>query len=222
MTRNSLRHALSRLALPRTALVPVLAGIGLLAASCTASPPTRFYTLTPIAPIEAGPGPDGKAVSLAVGPVMLPPYLDRAEVVTRMSDNRLEVSNVDRWGEPLDPLFSRTLRENLSLLLRSQNIYAMPNERRVSFDHQIEVDVLQFEASATAVVLDARWRLYGSDGDNLRRTERFAVTLPLDDWATTDQVVEAMSRAVGDLARSIADAVMPEPPKPPRRPTQRS
>jgi uncharacterized lipoprotein YmbA len=49
---------------------------------------------------------------LGVGPVRLPAYLDRREIVTRAGPARLEVASVDHWAAPLDVLFTSVLAED--------------------------------------------------------------------------------------------------------------
>ena len=58
-------------------------------------------------------------ISLGVGPVRLPGYLDRREIVTRVAQSRFDVSENDRWAEPLDENFTHVLAQNLSVLLGS-------------------------------------------------------------------------------------------------------
>ena len=50
-----------------------------------ASAPTRFYTLVPMAvpPSEVNPITAERGPAIGVGPVTLPGYLDRREIVTR-------------------------------------------------------------------------------------------------------------------------------------------
>src|SRR5437879_2194311 len=65
--------------------------------------PAKFYLLTPTADppsvqtaaVQSSAG----GFTLGLGPVKLPPYLDRPEVVTRSAPNRLDLSKTDRWGE---------------------------------------------------------------------------------------------------------------------------
>ena len=71
-------------------------------AALSAQPdPSRFFTLTPlpqaeeaVSKISAG----SEQISLGIGPVKLPGYLDRQELVTRISQNRFDVSENDRWA----------------------------------------------------------------------------------------------------------------------------
>jgi len=57
----------------------------------------REYVLTSLAaPVSSSPG--GRALAVAVGPVVVPPYLRRREIVTRVGDNELRASDTRRWA----------------------------------------------------------------------------------------------------------------------------
>ena len=60
------------------------------------SQPSNFNVLTPLASSERLPPLPGgeRGLSLGVGPVTLPPYLDRPEIVTRPSQYVLGVANL--------------------------------------------------------------------------------------------------------------------------------
>src|SRR5262245_9638167 len=55
-------------------------------------------------------------IFLGVGPLRLPGYLERREIVTRVGQSQLDVSQKDRWAEPLDENLSHVLAQNLSVL----------------------------------------------------------------------------------------------------------
>src|SRR5919108_2844543 len=104
-------------------LVGVPLGASLVIGGC-ASQPSRFYLLS------AGPNAETASLEMSgrqgptigVGPVTLPRYVDRPQIVTRTSPYELKVAEFDRWGEALDPNFSRVLGENLALLLPSARV----------------------------------------------------------------------------------------------------
>ena len=61
-----------------------------------------------------------RALILGMGPVMLPDYLKRSELATRVEPDQVQFSDIDRWAEPLRNDFPRVLSEDLStqLLMR--------------------------------------------------------------------------------------------------------
>ena len=127
--------------------------------------------------------------------------------MVRSAQNRFEVSENDRWAEPLDENFTRVLAQNLSALLQTDRIvpYPWPLDRKPSY--QVEIDVLRFEAnSAREAQLFARWAI--SDGGNKKIISvKETRVLRQAKEKSTDGSVAALSEALGDLSREIADAV---------------
>ncbi len=50
---------------------------------------------------------------IGVGPVRIPEYLNRPQMVTRGKSNLLTFAQYDRWAEPLGESIERTIAENL-------------------------------------------------------------------------------------------------------------
>src|SRR5215510_9952978 len=105
------------------ALVAVTSGASLLVGGC-ASQPSRFYLLSALPSTEtASPATSGQQrPTIGVGPVTLPRYVDRPQIVTRTSPYEIKVAEFDRWAEALDSNFSRVLADNLSFLLPTARV----------------------------------------------------------------------------------------------------
>ena len=54
---------------------------------------------------------------IGVGPITVPKYLDRPQIVTRSGRNQLALGEFDRWAEPLQDNVLRVLAENLAFLI---------------------------------------------------------------------------------------------------------
>ncbi|HEY1268736.1 MAG TPA: PqiC family protein [Candidatus Binatia bacterium] len=167
---------------------------------------TRYYTLTAKVEADAGnPGLDD--ISLGVGPVRVPGYLDRDQLVTRVSESRFDVSENDRWIEPLDEDLSRVLTQNLYTLLKSDRIfrYPWPNGRFIT--HQIDIEVLRFEATAAnEAQLSARWAVIETATKQLLASKTTFVKRPIQ-GSTKDAAVDALSLTLADFSREIANTV---------------
>jgi uncharacterized lipoprotein YmbA len=168
---------------------------------------TRFFTLAPIGPDEAAPASD---LSLGLGPIVFPGYLDRMSVVRRTGANEIAVSANDRWAEPLRDAFGTTLQQNLAVLLGTPRIVAYPWSRSARPLLAVDVEVLRFEAAAKGdAELAAVWHVVRvADGAVLvGRTSR--ITEPAA-GSDTDAAVLALSRTLGALGREIATVVHAE------------
>ena len=191
-----------------TRLVTLAALAGLAMAGCAETPPTRFYTLSALEDAPGGTLPANLPdLTVGIGPVTLPPYLDRPQLVTRAGGNRMVLADFDSWVEPLQGMFARVLAENLALLLGTDDVLLLPQDRDFALDRQVEVDVTRFDVDAAGnAVLDARWWVFGRGGDKLLRSGRSAITEPTQAGDHT-AAAAALSRALGAMSQEIAQAI---------------
>ena len=169
--------------------------------------PSRFFTLSTLPQLEEPASKGATAgISLGIGPVSLPGYLDRQEIVTRAAPNRIDVAENDRWAEPLETNFARILSQNLAGLLQTERLVFYPWESTKKPSYQVEMEVLRFEANgAGAVQLSARWAVSDlNKKTSLSKESRLSRPMQL---TSTEAAVAALSQALGDLSREIADAV---------------
>lgn len=173
------------------------------------SPPSNFYVLSSITESAAAPAPAGNEsmIAIGVGPVNLPDYLDRSQIVTRSSPNELKVAAFDRWAESLKSSFPRVLTENLSALLNTNQVAVFPWRKAIPVEYQVIVDVVQFDAeSGGNAVLIARWSILGDGGDKMYMIKKSTITVSTntDDYA---ELVSAQSQTLAEFSREIAEAI---------------
>ncbi len=182
----------------------------LLLANCVRSGPVQYYQLSAGQGDEAGEAvalPRG--VTIGLGPIRLPEYLDRPQIVSRTSANRLTLADSERWAEPLTENVPRVLSEDLSQLLGTDRILLHPWPRTRVIECQISVEFLQFEGGPDgSVTLTARWTVMGKDGALLlpARRSSFRVTASGQGQEAT---VAAQSQSLFRLAREIAIELPP-------------
>jgi uncharacterized protein len=164
---------------------------------------------------STSPAPGGSvptAVSSAgvgVGPVLVPGYFNRMQIVTRNADDEVEISTYHRWAEPLESGIAQVLANDLAVQIGSERIAVFPWRGRINqaLDYQVSVVVLRFEGSpGRQVTLDARWRLVGRDGKELvlKRTT-LAEPVTQDGYQS---LVLGMNRVLGALAHEIAAEIL--------------
>jgi uncharacterized lipoprotein YmbA len=190
------------------ALVALTLGTSLMVGGC-ASQPSRFYLLSALPNTEtASLETSGKqGPTIGVGPVTLPRYLDRPQIVTRTSPYELKLAEFDRWAEALDVNFSRVLAENLSFLIPTGRVAAFPWSRATSIDYQITVEVTHFLSQVGGEsLLIADWILFKGEGQQVLMSgkSRFSASAAGQDYAS---MVAAMSQTVASLSREIATAI---------------
>jgi uncharacterized protein len=190
------------------ALVGATVGTTLMVGGC-ASQPSRFYLLSAVPNTETASlemsGQQGPTIG--VGPVTLPRYVDRPQIVTRTSPYELKVAEFDRWAEALDTNFTRVLAENLSILLPTARVVMSPWPRAIPIDYQVTVDVTHFLSQVGGdSLLIADWTLFKGEGQDALTSgrSRFSASPGGQDYAA---IVAAMSQTVASLSREIATAV---------------
>ena len=171
---------------------------------------SQFYVLTPIdeasrgVPITYSSGGSHKNLSFGLGPVKLPAYLSRLEIVTRSSPNQLDMSDKDRWAEPLDKNFVNVLGQNLTILLGA-HVVTFPWYRPIDLDFQITDEVSRFDTDSHGTAqLAGRWEIKNPDsGDVLNSGE----TNIAERSQPGETPAATLSRALGDMSNQLADAV---------------
>jgi uncharacterized lipoprotein YmbA len=177
---------------------PILLVTLVLLAACT-SKPVNHYLMSPVTgvPVETA----RKDFSLGVGPVQIPGYLNRPNLVTRTSATRIEVPGDHKWGAPLDTHLTATLAENLGQRLGLESVLVYPWQPGTRLDYQLSADITRFIHADGAVRLDAGWslrnRITGQTIEGSSRVEE-------DSSEDYDDIVDAMSRAVARMADDIA------------------
>lgn len=172
--------------------------------------PTRFYQLNPISESSLAEGTfkaGDEPIAIALSVDSFPEYLARSQIVTRDSDNKLELAQFHHWAEPLQQNFTWVLLGNLSVQLSTDRIYVFPWRKNRPVQYELLVDVSRFDGELGGdVVLVARWSIFGERGKKELLTESVRLSEPAgaEDY---EAQVEAMSRVLADLSRDIADSI---------------
>ena len=163
---------------------------------------SAFFLLSSVSPAGA---PTPLAVAVGIGPIVLPAYLDRSQMVVRLSDNQVALSDADRWAEPLAANLQRTFEENLAALLPGASFVGYPWYAAQAPDHAVAITFRRFEADAAGVVvLDATWEVSRSGARVEGRATRVEEPATGPD---REAAVAAQSRALARLTEEIAAAV---------------
>jgi uncharacterized lipoprotein YmbA len=167
------------------------------------SDPTTFWVLTPVVAPVAGSGPVGPSVGL--GPVTVPEYLARPQIVTRVDEHQVLVDEFSRWAEPLDDMLAATLAEQIRAEVRPVSLVRYPWRASQIPDLSVRVQVSRFEPGASGdVLLQATWQVVDRDGKQLSaHTGEYRVPA----GQTVKEAVAAMSTAAERLGKEISGAL---------------
>ena len=183
-------------------LVTILFSVILTSCATSPSPPSSFYNLTALEK-ERG-TPLDPALLVGVGPVILPGYVDRTQMVSRVDSNQLAVDEFNRWAGDLEQNITSVLAENLSYRLSTDSVIGYPWGPAATVDKQVVVDIRRFDAGDdNAVHLVVQWRIIVEDGRKITRIERLELSEPVPGNGY-NAIAAAYSRVLVELARRIA------------------
>ena len=196
--------------LMRLLMVPAL-GVLLLTTACTILPPrkdmSQFFILSPQAQgAENTHANSQRQVSLGLGPINFPGYLKRRQVVTRINNDQLQLSENKLWAESLDANFQRVLSQDLAMQLHTQRVVLFPWFGNPPIDYRIEVQVHRFDTdAANQSELIAGWVIKdGKTGQELFSTDsNISSAVSLTDTAGS----QALSNDVNTLSVQIAQSI---------------
>ncbi len=190
-----------RLLLALFAGVAMAGGCGL---SGRRADPATFFALSATEAPDGHPPAGSWEVALGLGPVTIPGYLDRPQLVTRVGTNELRLAEVARWAEPLRESVVRVLQQDVVAASGARRVALYPWAAAAPVDLAVAVDVLRFEPGAgDAVELVARWSVRDAVHGGVLAVRESRVVERVYGAGTGGQVA-ALSRALGVLAREIA------------------
>jgi hypothetical protein len=179
------------------------------------SAPSRFYILSPLEAEEAQNqlAPGERCLAIGIGPLELPAYLDRPQIVTRLSNNELNLAEFDKWAEPLRDNLIRVLAENISSLLCTEPITVFPWKSYTRIDYQVAVEIIQMDGKLGGKTsMTARWSILEGEDKNPLWLKRSSYIESVDGSGYT-AFVAAQSRLVDALSREIAETLKAVPRK---------
>lgn len=181
----------------------------LILGSCATTQHSKFYTLQALSStLDAKPeNLSEEHISIGVGPVSFPDYLDRPQIVIRLGSNELSIEEYHRWAGPLEDNFKRILAENLSILLDTDRVATFPWQDSTNVTFQVKVDVLQLDGTLGGqAVLIARWTVYGKDGKQALIMQKSTLSASVK-GPNHQELVLAENQTLNDLSREIASAL---------------
>jgi uncharacterized lipoprotein YmbA len=191
-------------------------------AGCASSPSSKFYQLNPAQnkTLVTGDASPDQNLTIAIGPVRIPDYLDRPQIVTRSGRNELKFSEFDRWAGSLEDDINRVLVEDISSLPPA-DVFSVVRwtpflDSQVPASYRVEVIVDRFEGTlGDSIQLKAQWRVFAEDKSLLLKKEsRIREQMSGSGY---DALVAAMASALERLSRDISGGIMSVLPQEPTR-----
>lgn len=189
-----------------------LLGLLWLCASCSVLEPrpdsTRFFVLASAEELAAETSRVEEAGSeplvIGLGPIELPEYVLRSELVRRSRATEIEPARDERWAEPLASAVPRVLARNLSADLGCAVVREHPWLGADAPELQVRIVFARFEGvERRRASVEARWEIVETSTRSTRasRTSRFEAELEGDGGAALSR---ALSTALAELSNEIA------------------
>jgi len=164
----------------------------------------NFYVLS--GPEGASPPDSPGAISIYVGPVAVPDTVDRSAMVLQSSANQVDLSDENRWAEPVKTAIPRVIAENLMRLLNTPRVMASRVGPVSDVDYRVALEVQRFESSLSqGATVEVLWSVTGKRA-KAPVTGRSSVREPAAS-PTPEGVAAAHSRALARVAQDIAAAL---------------
>lgn len=174
--------------------------------SCGSSA-SNFYILAPTNNYQLVDSNLENNISVGIGNLELPDYLQKPQIVTFKNNNELHFDEFNRWAQPLDENFNDIVLENLSNMIPTNNIYLFmwPEEKLDIFQVTIKINHFELRSDST-VVLDARWSVSVSNEIVFLMTEKSTYHEKITNL-DYNKIVATMSKLTGDLCKDIASEI---------------
>ena len=190
--------------LPYTAFLCAVA-CSLLAGCMSKPEPTRYYTLGDAQPVSKTVG----KTLIALGPMEIPEYLNRQEIVIR-DDTNLALLRFDHWAEPLNVAVKRHLADELNVLVDDAFVYPFPALIGLRQQYQISGVISAFEANQGGEIrLTVRWGIISRDKSVVSEPRKSTYTSTLAGVDDITAVTAGMTGLLDEFAADIA-AVLTE------------
>lgn len=203
MTRCSL--ATKALAIKGLLLAVVLA----LGGCVSSGPSTEYYTLFPAKGLWAAESTllGDRNISIGIGPVVLPEFLDNPALVSLTDGQQVRVSAYQAWAGDLKTGITRVLTANLSALWDEDQVWSFPWDSRTRPDYQVRIVFEDFSGvRGDMVYLKASWVLLETGKGGEFRVETAEFDAPTAS-ASTGDYVKALNGLLEQLSIAVAVSV---------------
>jgi len=172
------------------------------------SPTPRFYVLSTEDENQASKKVNIiSEVFIGVGPVKIPEYLERPQMVTQSKEKILKFAQFDRWGESLDLGLTRLIRENLTIMLPGAKLALYPWNITIPIKYQVVVEIVQLDSELDKDLLFvAQWLIIDTQNFKTMIMKRSEFRQPIIPQNYSG-LAKTLSTVCGLLSSEIAEAL---------------
>jgi len=185
--------------------------------ACASSPDSQLHLL------KSANGPlisqTSSNLSVRVGPIVMPEYLKRSEIVYRSNAYDVSINEYERWAESLERNMISVITSDLAAHLGTEKAFDYYANFSITPDYIIRLNVTEFgRVSPDTVSLSASWELAGkSSQQNKLYLENINTTIKYSEDDKDDKninnVIAAMNEALNQLSLKIANQIAGKNPQ---------
>jgi uncharacterized lipoprotein YmbA len=169
------------------------------------SNPSHFYVLD--SQIENIANKKFSNLRMRVGPIIIPGYIDRPQIVTKTESAELKLAEFDRWAEPMEGMFTRALAQNIKTISGSHLIHSYPWPSNIEFDYRISANVVKFENNTNGdALLAVHWQLINSNDHTILKNVHSEFSASAKDTSYTARVA-ALNDTLAQFAEEIVNHI---------------
>lgn len=178
-----------------------------LATGCQQSPRKHYYLLsaTPTANQSDSNQSNTITHTIGLGPIELADYLERSHIVRNRDANRLQLADVDHWGEPLGKGIARVLAINLMNRDSTRLVEHFPWRSDATPTFSVRLSIYDLQLINGAAAINASWKLIDNDTKAVLSQQHFVRTKPSGESAA--QIAKSYSELLADLASEMDKAL---------------
>lgn len=173
------------------------------------SPSPRFYTLQAMDEKQVGKKfnlPTNPVIR--IGPVRIPEYQNRPQIVTQDKDGMLSFAQFDRWGEPLEYALGRIIGEDLRIMLIGSTIEMRSWDLDIPVKYRVIIDVVQIESRLDKGLFFAcQWSAIDAQNKKVLLIKRSEFSYPITPHSYSG-LTKALSLACASLSKEIAQGLV--------------
>ncbi len=178
------------------------------ASGCTRTSPTRFYVLSPMKKTDIKATRISSRISVGVGPVSIPDYLDRPQIIVRTSENRLDLREFDKWAGSLKHDVPRVIADDISTILGTDKVFIFPWAASLNPRFEVKIDITRFDGNKKGMVLlDAKWVIMAKNGRKTLAMKRSIIKTHAEKPGI-EGLIRAKSMALGELGKIISNKIL--------------
>ena len=179
----------------------------LLISACASTPPTNFYVLEALSQTPVSLTDAEKKRQIGIGPITLPPLLERKQLVTRAEHNNVQIAEFHQWAEPVKDNVAQVLMQNLSQLQPHTIFRTYPWSAYGTVNYRVIIDIIRLDTQpGKSANIEATWAVMDENTHTIITNGHAAIEHKLTD-ESYPATVNALSQLLNEFSQKLSLAL---------------